>query len=482
MPQAMPETAISPKSPCSRSASTSYREERFRFFVEKRLPRCVRHKFHTYSQLPVRCQRPSPYYRPPRTSFRLAGLGTINCTSSINTAKSCPENATCGSMFRVIGTPPCKKSLSLIDLSQSVMEVENADLRSDSSSTLEKLEEGHKIYAGNDNGIGSGIKTWMDGFASSESEEGGSQFFKNPRKAASLVFHVLVLNAWRRRRSEVLYLRDTIDDLNQEIKHLHLQIFVLRRLIDTENNRVGKLTHEAQYVKEQLDETTRERNSLKTEKEKMAEEMTRLSAVSEERLVTAENVRNELLTAQNQVRVFDEQITRDREKLLKLREDKRLLLEKVTICETLVTEQEARAEKANSAIEELQLRLAKQIGLTESSQQQIQRYIKEVKIKEDEKLKLEKRLKMSEDTVKSLNLRTVVLEARLSDRETALCRVEELCNSQQVEVNELRERLIRQTEDSRWSSRMLQIAGTVARVPGVILRTLLSTTSPALTS
>ncbi|XP_076173757.1 uncharacterized protein LOC143149874 isoform X2 [Ptiloglossa arizonensis] len=479
MPQAMPETAISLKSPYSQSASANSKEESYRFSVKKRLTRCMRHKFQSYSQLPVRCQRPSPYYRPPRASLRLAGLGTINCTTTISTAKSCPENATCGSMFRVIGTPPCKKSLSLIDLSQSVMEIENGDFRSGSSSIMEKFDEGDKVYAGNDTIIGVGIKTWMDSFSSSESEGRGSQFFKNPKKAAGLVFHVLLMNAWRRRRDEVFYLRETIDDFGQQIKHLHLQIFVLRRLIDTENNRVGKLTHEVHRVKGQLDETIKERDSLHTENEKMKSDMKSLSEVSENRLVTAENMRNELFTVRSQIQALDEQISRDREKLLKLREDKRILLEKVTASEMSVKEEEAKAEKA---IKKLQQKLATQVTLVETSQEQIQRYIKEMKTKEDEKSKLEKQLRSSEETGNSLNLRTVFLDTQLSDCEASLRRMEEAYSSQLLEMNELRDRLVRQTQESGWSSRMLQIAGTVVRAPRAILRTLLSTTGSALTS
>ncbi|XP_053980096.1 liprin-alpha-2 [Hylaeus volcanicus] len=481
MPQAMAETAISPKSQCSRDISI-YKEQSCRFSVEKRLARCVRRKFQTYSQLPVRCHRPSPYYRPPRTSLSLAGLGNINYTASINTGKSCPEN---GSMFHVIGTPPCKKSLSLIDLSQSAMEPENlGDLRSDISLSLEKLEDGNKVYAGNDSPIGVGVKTWIESCASPswESEEGGSQLFQNPRKAANLVFHVLVLNAWRRRREEVVFLRDTIDDLSKQIKHLHLQVVVLRRLIDTENNRVGKLTHEVHHVKGQLEDTKKERDLLKLEKDKLTEERDHLSEISEERLVTAGNVRNELITAQSQVQALDEQISRDRKKLLKLREDKRILLDKLTASEVLAKEQETRADKADSAVEDLQLRLAKQITLVETTQQQLQQYIEELKVKEGEKSTLEKRLRFTEETGKSLHLRTVFLEAQLSDREATLRRTEEACRSQLQELNELRDRFIRQSQDSWWSSRMLQIAGSVVRVPGAILRTLLSTTGPALTS
>lgn len=120
------------------------------------------------------------------------------------------------------------------------------------------------MYVGSEAGIGVGIKKWMDGLALSEPEQRGSRFFQNPRKAASLVCHALMLNAWRRRRGEVLCLQDTTDDLTEKLKNMHLQIFVLRRLIDTENCRVNRLTGEVQRVKSQFDETTKERDELRT--------------------------------------------------------------------------------------------------------------------------------------------------------------------------------------------------------------------------
>lgn len=104
----------------------------------------------------------------------------------------------------------------------------------------------------------------MEGFASSNSEEAYSRFFQNPKRAANLVCHVLMLNAWRHRRNEVHYLQGTIDCLSQQIKHLHLQIVVLRRLLDAENNRVNKLISDVHRNKMQFDETMKERNTLKT--------------------------------------------------------------------------------------------------------------------------------------------------------------------------------------------------------------------------
>lgn len=63
----------------------------------------------------------------------------------------------------------------------------------------------------------------------------------------------------------------------------------------------------------------------------MEADLKRAEEITEERSVTVGNLKNELLTAQNQLKVLDTQMTKDREKLLKLREDKKILLDKVSV-------------------------------------------------------------------------------------------------------------------------------------------------------
>lgn len=57
--------------------------------------------------------------------------------------------------------------------------------------------------------------------------------------------------------------------------------------------------------------------------------MQRQRDIIEERSVSLENLRNELKTARDQVDALDKQIARDRQKLIKLREDKKILIDKV---------------------------------------------------------------------------------------------------------------------------------------------------------
>lgn len=76
-------------------------------------------------------------------------------------------------------------------------------------------------------------------------------------KAANVVCHVLVLNAWRRRRAEIA-------QLEQQVEHLHLQIEFLRRLLLAENDRVSRLNSELHREKLQLEEVTRDRDAVKS--------------------------------------------------------------------------------------------------------------------------------------------------------------------------------------------------------------------------
>lgn len=129
--------------------------------------------------------------------------------------------------------------------------------RSESGSTVSRLDEVDKSKDILANG-GSG-RSWTDATPSSESEQGevaGSAEDLTIR-AANIVCHMLVLNAWRRRRAGIA-------QLEQQVEHLHLQIELLRRLLLAENDRVDRLNGELHREKSQLEETTRERDVVKS--------------------------------------------------------------------------------------------------------------------------------------------------------------------------------------------------------------------------
>ncbi|EFN78217.1 hypothetical protein EAI_08193 [Harpegnathos saltator] len=320
----MPETSIlSKRNPSQRLATA--------VVAATKLPRCVQRKLPCV-QAPVKCHpRPSPYrcadQRVLKRPYRLAvGLSVTSQTGKpptpVATAKDRADRSPAS--FLAIGTPRYKKkSLSMTDLSLPVVEGDIGDLKSESGSTDEANDKSKDLLASSGSAYYSG-RSWTDVTPSSESEQGEVGPAEDPTaRAANVVCRVLLLNAWRRRRTEIA-------QLEQQVEHLHLQIEFLRRLLLAENERVGRLNGELHREKSQLEETILERDSIKSEKQKLKDELRRAEEVSQERSVTMGNLRNELVTAQDQLKTLDVQMTRDREKLLKLREDKRILLEKVS--------------------------------------------------------------------------------------------------------------------------------------------------------
>lgn len=135
-------------------------------------------------------------------------------------------------------------------------------LRSESGSSVGRLNEAtdrSKEILTNGGNVYCNGGSWTNATPSTESEQ--SEIVATAEdptvKAANVVCHMLVLNAWRHRRTEIA-------QLEQQVEHLHLQIEFLRRLLFTENDRVDRLNGELHREKSRLEEAVREREAIKS--------------------------------------------------------------------------------------------------------------------------------------------------------------------------------------------------------------------------
>ncbi|XP_034950479.1 coiled-coil domain-containing protein 39 [Chelonus insularis] len=416
---------------------------------EKSLVKCINRK----PQVPTKCQR-KPYIREPCTRF--AAKPFSKSAKVFKPKNNYFQVSSYQPAFEVPNTSSCRKSLSMIELSPGTHS-NNVDNRSKRSLML----------------MGQGIPKIP---CSTTKSTGGANHDQEhedvSKKASHLVCHVLILNAWRRRREEVVELQGIIEKSDQQIDHLQLQIVVLRKLLDTENSRVGKLGAEVHRAKTQLDGVIKEKETIHEEKKKLENEFELLKQLSEERRIAVENLKNDLFSTKSQLEALDSQMAKEREKILKLREDKKILLEKVFANEALAKERGERARAAEKTVEELQDKLSIHQGIIESLQEDNLLLNKTITDSETEKMELTQQLLSSAEIEKNLNDKIIHLEIQLSDRETALRRFESIYNSQLIELKEIKEKIIRQSEEMGWSSKFLQIAGNIVRVPRAILRTL----------
>ncbi|KAJ8673212.1 hypothetical protein QAD02_004474 [Eretmocerus hayati] len=388
------------------------------------------------SQLPVRVG-PAP---------ATTATGVTNAPRLVNslrkfTPKRCDRG--CGP------SPSCRRSLSMVDLSEAAgvgapLHSTRSDNGCGRGSNSRRNSHGN---TGRSNAPS--ISPIIDGEPSlsrSSTHQLNNQDEAQQRQhqAAGIVCRALAVNAWRRRRTETVELRSELADLAQQLEHLRIQIVVLRRLLDNENARVAALAGELHRAKAHSDELSRERDQLVEDKKLAEGEAQKQLEISEERFVAAENLRNELKSARDQLEALDKQINKDREKLLKLREDKKILLEKLSASEGLVANRTLSAERAEIALEDTQLQLATQMALANSLQEEVNRFRALLEEKEKEKSELESllkgleeknqsvedRLKFHEESERVLTSRLSDLEDQLSDQETKIKCMESAYHSQ----------------------------------------------------
>ncbi|KAL7301392.1 hypothetical protein TKK_0005838 [Trichogramma kaykai] len=302
------------------------------------------------------------------------------------------------------------------------------------------------------------------------------------RRAGQLVARGLMLHAWRQRRREVRELKTSLANLEQQ----SLQIVVLRRLLHNENARVARMSGDLHRLRAHSEDINKELQQLKAEKETMLSEAQKLKELAEERAINAENLRNELGTERDRLAALDKQIAKDRDKLLKSREDKKSLLDKVAAFEALIEEKTKKAECAERAREEMQVQLDTQLALNASLQEEIQRFAGLVKEKqkertelektlrelEDENMRLEERLQSSEQLEHELSLQAADFKCQLLHQDAKIRQMDQACKTYRAEIMELQASLLKYTEESGWSSKLFRFAGSVARYPHLIMRTL----------
>ncbi|OXU22676.1 hypothetical protein TSAR_000417 [Trichomalopsis sarcophagae] len=434
------------------------------------------HRRLQYSQLPVRISSKRSISSQPQQGKLASSLRKFTPKRGASEKRSDDAASTAKFVAAAAssGSPSARKSLSLSDLTPvcnvGLGDFDLGELRLESGSNSARLmEDNNSSERRTEETLsveGCNLMTWPLSSNHRLHQE------TTESKAASVVCRTLAINALRRRRAEVAKLKS---EFAQQIDLLQLQIVVLRRLLDNENARVVSLAGELHKAKAQSDELAKERDSLKIEKESAESEAQRQRELSEKRSVSEENLRNELRSVRDQLDALDKQISKDREKLLKLREDKKILLEKVSANDALV----ARADKAEALLEDAETKLVERIALADSLQEELVRVSDsleqseaELRKMEEENAMLEERLRKSEETCRVLRSRAEDLESELFNQESNIKHMLASYAAAKAEVLELQEQLVRRSQESCWSSKVLQLAGSFVRAPAVIFRTL----------
>ncbi|XP_069675190.1 protein Hook homolog 3-like [Periplaneta americana] len=292
--------------------------------------------------------------------------------------------------------------------------------------------------------------------------------------AARRVCQILVLNAWRRRRHDVLQLTVTCQQLRTQVDNLNIQTVVLRTLLEYEKGRVSNINSNMQKMAARVEEVHREKDTLKTENEGLKKEIELIEIQIAEFQTRSNNLKNDFLSAQNTVDALENQMTKERDKSAKLREDKKYLLNKVHTTEELVKLKDLTIDSLEATRKELESQLIEQVQKCSTAEMENITTKKNVQCLQEEQNKLAAEQKTMEDTISQLKTKIEGLESHLKDKSKENLELEKTINKQLAEIRELENKILENAQmQSSWSSRALQMAASFANIPRAIFHMLL---------
>ncbi|XP_067009589.1 cingulin [Anabrus simplex] len=284
----------------------------------------------------------------------------------------------------------------------------------------------------------------------------------NVAQAARRVYQALILNAWRRKRQDSQEQIKTIAQLGTQVDNLNIQTIVLKRLLESEKTRVTRAAEEVQKMVAQMEESFRERDAAKAEKDAVEREVCRLENCVLEANTRCQNLKNDYLTARSEVTSLENQMSKERDKLAKLREDKKYLIEKVKAMEEGASLKAATVERLQGIITDLKSQLQTQEQVNDAAQS-ANMALKQL---EKEQAKLADDLTEMQNQSEALKVRVQTLEDQLMEKEKQKQILKKTISEQRVELERLRSQIAEFTEmQNTWSARAFRLMSSLARYP-----------------
>uniref|UniRef100_A0A1B6D8Z5 Uncharacterized protein n=1 Tax=Clastoptera arizonana TaxID=38151 RepID=A0A1B6D8Z5_9HEMI len=233
-------------------------------------------------------------------------------------------------------------------------------------------------------------------------------FVKKEYDLGRKVYEMFMMNAWRHRRKECENMKKNLKNTGTQIDNLNVQVIVLRNLLESERNRVANFVNQAAHSQVMLKESLRIQETLKTDIECKEVQIKKLTEALENSENERMNVHNELLTCNSEKYSWEQQLTKEREKLAKMTEERTNLWVELKIMEESCDQKEIQIVELNTEKKELEDQI---VEIKDTNQICMNEAEGRLSVLQDDKILLEKEL----NTMKESNLQLIEEIAKLEE-------------------------------------------------------------------
>ncbi|XP_046387416.1 E3 ubiquitin-protein ligase BRE1A isoform X2 [Ischnura elegans] len=173
---------------------------------------------------------------------------------------------------------------------------------------------------------------------------------KSNIQAARRIYEALMLNAWRKRKEDSQELLQLVHKLKSEVERYKMKLYSLKSILIKETERSGYAIKKISILESKMQDYEKLIDAMKQEIDRKVRVILEMEdLISSERTLRS-NTKNDLIQSKMEESALREQLTKEREKLKKLRGDLEEALNKVKDLEVSVVTKNKRLQRVEESL------------------------------------------------------------------------------------------------------------------------------------
>jgi len=193
-------------------------------------------------------------------------------------------------------------------------------------------------------------------------------------RAARRIIHILLINAWRKSKTESEFLKAENKKLNSQIDNISMQLKATRHMAAAEKERGNSVVKEVNLLKKEI--TTLRKSGIETGEDRLRlmKEVTSLTIQVEESRSKLSNIEKELKHEKSEKELFEKSLEAERNKMKIVREERNQLLEKLDAMESSYTDKNRALDRLQTKSISLESELNETIRMCDKKEKQLQEF------------------------------------------------------------------------------------------------------------
>jgi len=193
-------------------------------------------------------------------------------------------------------------------------------------------------------------------------------------RAARRITHILLINAWRKSKTESEYFKNENKKLSTQIENISMQLKATKHMAATEKERVNTVVKESNLLKQEIISLRKSGLEIGEDRLRLMKVVTSTSIEFEECRSKMLNIEKEMKHEKSEKEIFEKSLDEERNKMKIIKEERNQLLQKLDSMESSYSDKSRAMDRLVAKSKSLEDELTEMTVACDKKDKQLQEY------------------------------------------------------------------------------------------------------------